>query len=104
MIRFKKHIRKESRQEVNKFIDEYSIKDIGGLHLLGIFADADTIERDAQDILNVEGLTFKNRFGETKSHPLLIVIRDARSQKMTALKALSLDLEPLKSVGRPPGR
>lgn len=103
-IKFKKHIRRESRAEAKKLANEYGIQDAGGLHLLSVFADADTLERNAQDIVNVEGMTVLDRFNQVKSHPLLTVIRDARAQKMAALKALCLDLEPLRDrPGRPGG-
>ena len=101
-IRFKKHIRRESRAEVRKLVSEYGIEDAGGLLLLYSFADADTTERNAQDIVNAEGLTVTDRFNQVRVHPLLTVIRDARSQKMAALKAMNFDLEPLHDrPGRP---
>lgn len=84
---------------------EYGIIDTGGQLLLQTFADADTTERDAQDIVNKEGMIFTDRFDQKKAHPLLTVIRDARAQKMAALKALNLDLEALHDgPGRPGGR
>jgi hypothetical protein len=103
-IKFKNHIRKESRLEVRWLISEYGIDDAGGLLLLKTFADCDTAERNAQGIINEDGLIVVDRFGQKKSHPLLTTIRDARAQKMAALKALNLDLEPLKDrSGRPEG-
>ncbi len=104
-IKFKPHIRRESRAEVRRLAEEYGIGDAGGLLLLKTFADADTTERDAQDIVNTEGMTIKDRFEQIKSHPLLTTIRDARAQKMAALKALCLDLEPIRpGPGRPGGK
>ena len=45
-----------------------------------------------------------DRFGQVKSHPLLSVERDSRAQYLAALKALNLDLEPLRDKpGRPGG-
>jgi glutathione S-transferase len=45
-----------------------------------------------------------DRFGQPKPHPLLATERDARAQFLAALKALNLDLEPLRDrVGRPGG-
>ena len=103
-MKFKKHIRRESRAEVRRLAEEYSIEDAGGLLLLQTFADADTTERNAQDIVNEEGMTVTDRFDQVKAHPLLTVIRDARAQKMAALKNLCLDLEPLHpGPGRPGG-
>ena len=104
-IKFKPHIRKESRAEVKKLMTEYTIQDAGGLLLLLSFADADTAEKDAQDIVNKDGMTILDRFGQAKAHPLLTVIRDSRAQKLSALKSLNLDLEPLRDrPGRPGGK
>jgi P27 family predicted phage terminase small subunit len=104
-IKFKQHIRKELRLEVRRLIDEYGISDAGGLLLLQTFASAYSTELDAQDIINRDGLTILDRFDQKKAHPLLTVIRDSRAQKLAALKALNLDLEPLNNrPGRPEGR
>ena len=103
-IRFKKTVRSEAKREALRLIDEYNITDAGGLLYIRTFADAFTQELNSMDIVAVDGLTFKDRFGQMKSHPLLTVIRDARAQKMAALKSLNLDIEPLKTVGRPGGR
>ena len=66
---------------------------------------ADTAEKNAQDIINTDGLVVIDRFEQKKAHPLLPAIRDSRAQKMAALKALCLDLEPLRDrPGRPGGK
>jgi phage terminase small subunit len=101
-MRFKKNIRPEAKREAKRLIQEYCISDAGGLVLIQTFADAYTAELNAQDIVNYEGLTIKDRFDQVKAHPLLTVIRDCRAQKMAALKSLNLDLEPLNDrPGRP---
>lgn len=103
-IRFKKDVRPEAKKEAKRLIDEYGIDDVGGILYIRTFADAYTTELNAQDIINKEGLTITDRFGQIKSHPLCSVLRDARSQKLAALKALNLDLEPLRDgPGRPGG-
>ena len=103
-IRFKKTVRSEARREALRLIDEYQIIDAGGLLYIRAFADAFTTELNAMDIVETNGLTFEDRFGQVKAHPLCSVIRDSRAQKLAALKALNLDVEPLKNVGRPSGR
>ena len=101
-MRFKKNVRPEAKREARRLIDEYGIADAGGLQSIQIFADAFTLELDSMDQVKIGGLTFLDRFGQVKAHPLLSVIRDARAQKMAALKSLNLDLEPLNSrPGRP---
>ena len=103
-IRFKKTVRAEAQREARRLIDEYGVSDSGGLVLIKTFADAFSMELNAQDILNLEGLTVNDRFGQVKAHPLCSVLRDARAQKMASLKALNLDLEPVRDrPGRPGG-
>ena len=103
-IIFEKHIRPESRKIVKKIVTEYGIQDVGGLQYLMVFAAAHTQELDAQDIVEKEGMTVLDRFGQAKAHPMVGCASSARSQKMTALKSLNLDLEPLRDApGRPPG-
>ena len=58
--------------------------------------------RQAQEIILQDGATIRDRFDQLKSHPQITVERDARSAMLQALKALNLDLEPLKE--RPGGR
>ena len=103
MIRFRKNIRPEAKTAARKIAIEYGIVDQGGLNLLQTFAAAMTTELDCQDAVDSEGLTTVDRFGQTRNHPLLTIITSARAQKLACLKALNLDLEPMKTVGRPGG-
>jgi len=52
--------------------------------------------------LDREGLTYKDRFGKPKAHPLLAPERDARGQFITALTALGLDESDLPQRMAPP--
>ena len=104
MIRFKKNVRPEAKKKARLYKTEYGISDAYGLDLLETYADAFTTELNCQDIVDRNGLTFLDRFGQVKSHPLCSVIRDSRAQKLAALKALNIDLEPLNDKpGRPAG-
>ncbi len=94
-MKFKKNVRPEAKRAAKKLIDEYRIDDAGGMELIGAFADAYSLELDAMDIITREGLVICDRFGQKKAHPLCCVIRDARAQKMAALKGMNLDVEPL---------
>ncbi|NQT14227.1 MAG: hypothetical protein HQ582_15840 [Planctomycetes bacterium] len=59
--------------------------------------------RQLQRKLKSTGVAVTDRFGQLKSNPLLASERDARAQLLAGLKALNLDLEPLRdAVGRPP--
>jgi phage terminase small subunit len=83
---------------------EYSICDPGGLLLLEAAMRAFDRAEEARALIDAEGLTVKDRFGQAKPHPSLVAERDARSQLLQALKALNLDVEPLADrPGRPAG-
>ena len=60
--------------------------------------------RQAQAVIEAEGPTTTDRFGQVKAHPMHTVERDSRAQMIQALRALNLDIEPPRDgPGRPPG-
>jgi hypothetical protein len=55
-------------------------------------------------VIAAEGMIARGSKRQPRAHPLLGVERDARAAMVAALKALNLDLEPLRDgPGRPPG-
>ena len=85
--------------------DEYAIVDAGGLALLTTACQCQDIEQASMATARKDGFSTTDRYGQRRPHPLLSVARDARAQKLSALKSLHLDVEPLKSrPGRPAGR
>jgi hypothetical protein len=61
--------------------------------------------REAQRIIAKEGPTIKDRWGQVKAHPAILVERDAKTSMLRHVKMLALDLEPLNDApGRPPGK
>jgi P27 family predicted phage terminase small subunit len=104
MVRTPSHLSKNGKKLFKKIQNEYQITDAGGLSILTSAIEAYDRVNECQQTLEADGLTFLDRFGQTKPHPLCNVQRDARSQFLTFLKALNLDLEPLRdTIGRPPG-
>ena len=100
-----KHLSPEARRWWRKLQQEYRFDDEGGLLLLQTALEAFDRMRAAQAAIKEDGATALDRFGQLKAHPLLSVERDARAALLAALKALNLDLEPLRDgPGRPPGR
>jgi len=85
-------------------LKEYAIDDSCGLAILQTGLEAYDQMHSAMAVVAVEGMTVKGDRGGTKAHPLCAVIRDSRAQFLMSLKNLQLDLEPLKGIGRPPGR
>lgn len=100
-----KGLSKEAREWWSRLVAEYGINDEGGRLLLGNALEAFDRMREAQQLLKRDGLVSKDRFGQRKPHPAAAIERDARGQLLAALRALNLDIEPLRDrVGRPGGR
>lgn len=93
----------EAQRWWKRIVSEYEIGDSGGRLVLQTMLEAFDTMRRAQAVLEAEGLNIIDRFGQKKVHPLCAVERDARGQVYAGLKALNLDLEPIKNIGRPGG-
>lgn len=95
----------EAKAWWKRLASEYSIEDDAGLLLLQTGLEAFDRMRLAQEAIQRDGMTVRDRFDQRKPHPLLPAERDARAQMLAALKALNLDVEPLHDrPGRPAGR
>jgi P27 family predicted phage terminase small subunit len=82
---------------------EYSIHDAGGQALLVSACEALDRMRQAQEAIAADGAVIKDRYGCPKAHPACNLERDARNGFLAAMRALHLDVEPPKPVGRPAG-
>jgi P27 family predicted phage terminase small subunit len=103
-VRAPSTLSKEAQGWWRKLQDEYGIIDNGGLLLLQTALEAFDRMRNAQAQIAQDGQTVLDRFDQVKPHPMLTVERDARAQLVQSLKALNLDLEPLRDgPGRPSG-
>lgn len=98
------HLSKDARILWKRLVDEYGIVDSGGLAILRAGIEAFDRSQCARVLIDKHGLVIKDRFGAVKPNPLISCERDARAAFLQALKQLNLDLEPLKDIGRPPGR
>ncbi len=100
-----KHLSKEAKSVWEKLMKEYDIADEAGLLILQTGLEAFGRMRDAQAVIDKEGLVVRDRWQQPKAHPLTTVERDSRAAMLAALKALNLDLEVLnEKPGRPAGR
>lgn len=98
-----RHLSAEARRWWRRLLEEYALDDEAAFLLLQTALEAFDRMREAQEAIKNDGPTVVDRFGQLKPHPLLPTERDARGQMMAALKALNLELEPLKDgPGRPP--
>jgi P27 family predicted phage terminase small subunit len=93
----------EAQKLKKSLLSEYRIDDAAGLAILQKALEAFDQANECQRVVDKEGLMVTGDRGQKKSHPLLMTIRDCRSQFLMALKMLNLDLEPLRDgPGRPP--
>lgn len=104
MKRAPKNLSAEAKAWWRKLQNEYEITDQAGCLLLQTALEAFDRMRECQQTISNDGQTVKDRFEQDKAHPLLSVERDARSQMLSALKALNLDIEPLRDAPGRPGK
>ncbi len=99
-----KHLSTEAKKIWKTVISEYGIVDIAGIKILKTALESFDRAQSAREQIEADGLTVLDRFGILKPHPLLPIERDSRSAFLAGLKALNLDIEPLKDrPGRPSG-
>ena len=99
-----KHLTPAARRWWRSITEEYEITDAAGLLLLQTALEAFDRMKIASAVLDKEGVTFTDRYGQARPHPAATVEANNRSQMMIALKALNLDLQPTRDgPGRPPG-
>jgi phage terminase small subunit len=84
---------------------EYSIEDAAGLQILNEYCRASMRADEARETIRLEGAVVTDRFGQKKGHPAIATERGAVAAMLACLKALNLDIEPLRDrPGRPEGR
>src|SRR5574341_1243052 len=99
------HLSREAKRWWRALEAEYSIDDPGGLLLLQTAMEAFDRMRAASAKIVEEGPTTRDRFGQERVHPAIDIERHSRTALLASLRALNLDLEPLKDfIGRPSGR
>ena len=85
-------------------VEDYAIHDAPGLGLLESALRCWDRAQEARSVIAVEGMQVKDRFDQSKPHPLLSVERDAWSGFRHAVRQLGFDIEPPRpTLGRPPG-
>ena len=100
-----KHLSSEAKQFWKNLVDEYCIEDTAGLRILRVSLEAYDRAQAARMAIDEDGMTVRDKFNQIKPHPLLPVERDSRAAFLSGMKALNLDLEPLRDKpGRPGGK
>ena len=100
-----KHLSGEAAKIWKEILAEYSIDDAAGLRILRVSLESFDRAQSARTTIDREGMTVTDKFNQVKPHPLLPIERDSRAAFLAGLKALNLDLEPLRDKpGRPEGK
>lgn len=87
-----------------KLTTEYELEDAAGLLLLETALQAFDRMHQARDLITKHGAVTLDRFEQLRPNPATTIERDSRAAMLGALKALNLDLEPLRDgAGRPSG-
>ena len=105
-IRPPTHLSTKAKRSWKELLDQWpSIGDVAGLLILQALLESFDKAQAARKQIDRDGLTVTDKFGQVKSHPLLTVERDNRAAHLAGLRALNLDVEPLRDKpGRPGGR
>jgi P27 family predicted phage terminase small subunit len=99
------HLSREAKKIWKEVIFEYLIEDVAGLRILRVALESFDRAQAAREQIDREGMTVTDKFNQVKPHPLLPIERDSRAAFLAGLKALNLDLEPLRDrTGRPNGK
>ncbi len=85
-------------------LEQFVFEDDASLAILDSGIQAFDLMSAAQAQVVAEGLTVPGDRGGKKAHPLLSVVRDARSGFLQAMKALRLEIGADEKVSRGPGR
>jgi phage terminase small subunit len=77
-------------------VRQYRIADGAGQALLTVAAECLDRMKEAQAAIREHGVLIRDRYGGLRQNPAIAVERAARDGMLAALKALNLDLEPLR--------
>jgi P27 family predicted phage terminase small subunit len=96
------HLKEAGRRFWLDIVLEYHVRDGAGLALVTTASVALDRMTEARESITKHGLITTDRYGNPKANPAVHIERDARAGFLAALKALNLDIEPLRDRGRPP--
>ena len=97
-----KHLKAAGATLWRSIAAEYGIEDSAGLALLSAACESLDRQRAAQAAILKHGETVMDRYGCIKLNPACGLEKDSRNGMVLALKALNLDIEPIRDrVGRP---
>lgn len=96
------HLQPATRKWWLSVVKEWSL-DEHHIRLLTLACEAWDRCAEAREVLQKEGLTYTDRFGQPAARPEIAVERDNRIAFARLVRELDLDSEPLPNTSRPPG-
>ncbi len=87
-----RHLEPEERRMWRDITTEFSFDDPASLALLRSALEAHQRARRCRLVIDQEGEAVRDRFNQSRAHPLLAAERDARAAFLAAMRALNLDL------------
>lgn len=94
------HLKAPTRRWWQSVVEEYNLEP-HHLRLLTLAAESWDRTQDARTVLEQEGLTFVDRFGQPKARPEVAIERDSRIAFARMLRELALDVEAPDEAARP---
>ncbi len=99
-----RHLKRPGRDLWRGVMRQYGIDDSAGMTLLATACACVDRMRAAQKLIDEHGETVKDRYDQIKVNPACALEKDARNGLIAAIRAMNLDIEPLRDKpGRPPG-
>jgi P27 family predicted phage terminase small subunit len=91
----------EAKAWWRELVEAFEIEDAAGQLLLQTAMEAFDAMREAQTLIERDGLTLKDRFGQVRLNPAALSLRDSRTALLRSLRALNLDIQTPGPIGRP---
>jgi P27 family predicted phage terminase small subunit len=96
-----RHLRPATRRWWESVVGDYDLEP-HHVRLLTLAAEAWDRCQQAREVLDRDGLTYTDRFGQPRSRPEVAIERDSRVAFARLLRELALDIEPPAEESRPP--
>jgi len=87
------HLAEATRQWWSQIVDSYTFEDFE-LRLLTAASEAWDRKESARSVIEKDGLTYKDRFGQPATRPEVSIERDSRLAFLRAMRELNLKAEP----------
>jgi P27 family predicted phage terminase small subunit len=85
------HLGAVEKQMWQSIVREHVFDETSGVALLRVTLEAHERARRCREAIDKDGMTFQDKFGQVKIHPLVAAERDARAAFMSGVKALRLE-------------